>query len=141
MSGKIIGSLRFTLSKPISPQYLHILYLDSDFRLHTIFYGKDFLDESQFEIIRKNTREILIENKKNNPWLSYTCLPYELKQHKGAGGELYMDYVIVFHVNPPDFSSNKIDLTPERQFSYEREFINNLELVSDTDSDTSSNDE
>ena len=141
MSCKIIGSLRLKLSKVISPQYLHIVYLDSDLRLHAVFYGEDFLDESQFEIIRKITREILIENKKKNPWFSYTCLPYELKQRKGGGGELYMDYVVVLSVHPDDFASNKIDLLPERQFFHEREFLDTVELVSDTDSDTSSDDE
>ena len=84
--------------------------MDSVLRLLAVSCGEDFLDELQFEIIRKITREILIENKKKNPWLSYTCLPYELKQCKGEGGELYMDYVVVHSVHPDGFASNKINL-------------------------------
>ena len=85
MSGKIIGCLHFTLSRKISPQYLHIVYLDSDLNFHAVFYGNDFLSECQVETVQRLVRDVLIENKKSNSLLSYTCLPYELKQRKGVG--------------------------------------------------------
>ena len=38
------------------------------------------------------------------------CLPYELRQYKGTGGELYMDYIAVLSAHPDNFASNKFDL-------------------------------
>lgn len=141
MCGKIIGCLRYTLSRVISPQYLHIVYLDSDLRLHAAFYGNDFLDDTQLETVRMNTRNILTENKKTNSLLSCTCLPYQLRQRKGIDGDLYMDYLAAFRITPEGFSTNNIDLLLERQLFYEREFLDALELVSDEDTDSSSDEE
>ena len=64
MSGEIIGCLRFTLSRKISPQYLHIVCLGSDLNFHAVFYGNDFLNECQVETVRGLVRDVLIENKK-----------------------------------------------------------------------------
>ena len=86
-------------------------------------------------------RHVLIENKKSNLLLSYTCLPYELKQRKGVGGWLYMDYLVTFRLKSEKFLSNEIDLLPEREIFYEKEFIDGLELVSDEDSDLSSDED
>ena len=141
MSSKIIGCTFFTLSRKISPQYLHIVYLDSDLNFHTVFYGNDFLNECQVETVRRLVRDVLIENKKSNSLLSYTCLPYELKQRKGVGGCLYMDYLVAFLVSSENFLSNEIDLLPEREIFYEKEFIDGLELVSDKVSDLSSDED
>ena len=71
----------------------------------------------------------------------HTCLPYELKQRKGVGWCLYMDYLVAFSVSSKDFLSNKIDLLPEKEIFYKKEFINGLELVSHEDSDLSSDED
>ena len=97
------------------------------FCLHAVFYRDEFLDNSQQET-------------RNNPHYTYTCLPYELRNCEGLIGTLYMDYVVGFHANPEDFSANNIniDLLTNRLLCYEREYFDSLQLVSDTDSDSSS---
>ena len=141
MSGKIIRCIRFTLSRRISPQYLHTVYLDSSLNFHAGFYGNDFLNECQVETVRRLVRDVLIENKKSNSLLSCTCLLYELKQRKGVSGCLYMDYLVAFSISSKDFLSNENDLLPQREIFYEKEFIDGLELVSDKDSDLSSDED
>ena len=127
MSGKIIRCIRFTLSRRISPQYLHTVYLDSSLNFHAGFYGNDFLNECQVETVRR--------------LLSCTCLLYELKQRKGVSGCLYMDYLVAFSISSKDFLSNENDLLPQREIFYEKKFIDGLELVSDKDSDLSSDED
>ena len=123
------------------------MYLDSDLNFHAVFYGNDFLNECQVETVRRLVRDVLIENKKSNSLLFcllsclVTCLPFELKQRKGVGGCLYLDYLVAFRVSSEDFLSNKIDLLPEKEIFYEKEFIDGLELVSDEDSDLSSDED
>ena len=82
------------------------MYLDSDLNFHAVFYGNDFLNECQVETVRGLMRDVLIEKKKSNSLLSCTCLPYELKQRKGVGRCLYMDYLVPFRVSSEDFLSN-----------------------------------
>ena len=82
--------------------------MDSDLLLDVVFYGDDFLDEAQCEVVRKSSKEILINNKKNNPSFPYTCLPYELKIRRGLNGKFYIDDVVAFCGNPDDFSANEI---------------------------------
>ena len=52
-----------------------------------------------------------------------------------------MDYLVAFSVSSKDFLSNKIDLLPEKEIFYKKEFINGLELVSHEDSDLSSDED
>ena len=51
-----------------------------------------------------------------------------------------MDYEIGFIAKPGDFEQNGIDLLTDRLLSFERNFLNQLELVSDTDTDSSFDD-
>ena len=94
------------------------------FPLRAVFYGDEFLGNSQQET-------------RNNPHYTYTCLPYELRNCEGLIGTLYMDYVVGFQANPEDFSANNIniDLLTDRLLCHEREYLGSLQLVSDTDSD------
>ena len=48
-----------------------------------------------------------------------------------------MDYVIAFYVNPRDFQANGIDLLSDRILLFEREYLEGLELVSNSDSSAS----
>ena len=52
-----------------------------------------------------------------------------------------MDYLAAFRITPEGFSTNNIDLLLERQLFYEREFLDALKLVSDEDTDSSSDEE
>ena len=52
-----------------------------------------------------------------------------------------MGYLVAFRVSSEDFFSNKIDLLPEKEIFYKKEFINGLELVSDKDSDLTSDED
>ena len=52
-----------------------------------------------------------------------------------------MDYLVTFRVKSEKFLSNEIDLLPEREIFYEKEFIDGLELVPDEDSDLSSDED
>ena len=141
MSDKLLKSLQYGLSKVV-PQKLAVVWEDSLFRLHAVFYGNEFLNNSEQEIIKTNTREILIHNRKNKPNYSYTCLPYELRKQVNCayGTNLCMDYVIGFHTKSDDFEENGIDLLTDRLLSFERNFLDQLELVSDTDTISSSDD-
>ena len=51
-----------------------------------------------------------------------------------------MDYVIAFHIKSDDFELDDIDLLTNRLLSLERNFLDQLELVSNTDTDSSSDD-
>ena len=82
MSSKLLGCHRYRLSKVVSPQELIIVWEDSLFHLHIVFYGDEFLDNSQQETIRIKMREILIEDRKSNPHYTYKCLLYELRNHE-----------------------------------------------------------
>ena len=123
MSSKLLGCFRYRLSKVVSLQGLIIVWEDSLFPSHAVFYGDEFLDNSQQETIQINTREILIETRKNKPHYTYTYLPYELRNREELIGTLYMVYVVGFHANSEDFSANNIDLLIERLFCYEREYL------------------
>ena len=52
-----------------------------------------------------------------------------------------MDYLVAFRVTSEHFSSNNIDVLPDRQLFHEREFLDTLELVSDEDTGSSSDEE
>ena len=107
MSSKLLGSLQYRLRKVVS-QSLVIVWQDSLFRLHAVFYGNEFLNNFEQEIIKINMREILIHNRKNNPNYFYTCFPYELRKQENYAYKLYMDYVIDFIAKPGDFEENGI---------------------------------
>ena len=65
MSSKLLGSLQYRLSKVV-PQNLIILWQDSLFRIHAVFYSKELLSDHEREVVKVHTREILISNRKNN---------------------------------------------------------------------------
>lgn len=131
MSSKLLGCLQYRLGKVIS-QDLRIVWEDTLFRIHVVFYGNEFLNESERDVVIKNAREILIHNRKNNPEYWCTCLPYELRREKHCTSTLYMDYVILLTAKPGDFQENGIDLLPDRQLCYENNYFEGLELVSDS---------
>ena len=82
MSSKLIGCLNYKISKVINPQHFVIVWQDSQFQIHAVFYGNSFLNKSQTQIVRDSTKEILLQNRKNNPFYSYTCLPSELRNEE-----------------------------------------------------------
>ena len=88
MNSKLLGSLQYKLRRVV-PQSLVIVWQDSLFRLHAVFYGNEFLNSFEQEIIKTNTREILIHNRKNNRNYSYTCLSYELRKQENYGYTLH----------------------------------------------------
>ena len=66
---------------------------------------------------------------------------FTLRIKKASNGtNLYMDYVIAFHIKSDDFELDDIDLLTNRLLSLERNFLDQLELVSNTDTDSSSDD-
>ena len=58
-------------------------------------------------------------------------------KQKNYAYELYMDCVIGFIATTSNFEENGIDLLTDRLLSFERNFLNPLELVSDTGRDSS----
>ena len=85
----------------------------------------------------------LFQNRKNNPFYSYTCLPNDLRNEemfylKPNNMYLYMDYPIAFVAHKDDFYKNGIDLFPDALWKFECDFINGLEVLSDAGSDTDS---
>ena len=61
MSSKLIGCLNYKISKVINPQHFVIVWQDSQFRIHTVFYGNSFLNKSQTQFVRDSTKEILFK--------------------------------------------------------------------------------
>ena len=102
------------------------------FRIHAVFYGDKFLNDSKRDTFKAHSREILIHNRKNNPNYWCTCLPYGLRQEKLCGSSLYMDYVIIFAGIPCDFQENGIDLLPHSQIKLEKIYFEGPELLSDS---------
>ena len=82
MSSKLLGCLNYKISKVIKPQHFVIVWQDSQFRIRVVFYGNSFLNKSQRQIVRDSAKEILFQTRKNNPFYSYTCLPYELRNEE-----------------------------------------------------------
>ena len=99
----------------------------------------EYLNNSEQDVIKSNTKELLIHNRKNNPNYTCICLPYEFRKESNYAysTSFYMDYVIAFHTNPRDFQANGIDLVSDRLLLFEREYLEVLELVSDNDSSSS----
>ena len=82
MSSKLLGCLNYKISKVIKPQHFVIVSQDSQFRIRVVFYGNSFLSKSQRQIVRDSAKEILFQTRKNNPFYSYTCLPYQLRNEE-----------------------------------------------------------
>ena len=131
--------MQYRLSK-VTPQNLIIVWQDSLFRIHAVFYGDEFLDDHEREVVKVRIREILFSNHHNNTNYSYTCLPYELRREKHCNTSLYMDYVISFHAPPDNFQENGIDLLSDRLVCFERNYFEGIELVSDNELSSSSED-
>ena len=89
---------------------------------------------------------MLFQNTKNNPFYSYMCLPYNLRDEekfylrpkKKEEFSLCMNYVTAFVADKDDCCKNGIDLLPDTLWKFECDFMNDLEVISDTDFDTDS---
>ena len=103
MNSKLLCCLQYRLNKVVH-QNLVIVWQYTSFRIHAVFYGDKFLNDSERNFGKAHSGEILIHNRKNNPNYWCTCLPYGLRQEKLCGSSLYMDYVIIFPGNTKRFS-------------------------------------
>ena len=114
MSSKLLGCLQYRLNK-VSHQDLVTVWQDTSFRIHAVFYGDKFLNDSERDTVKAHSREILNHNRKNNPNFWCKSFSYELRQEKRCGSSLYMDYVMIFPGKSSDFQENGIDLLPHSQ--------------------------
>ena len=125
MSSKLRGCFQYRLNKVVH-QNLRTVWQDTSFRIHAVFYGDKFLNDSERDTVKGHSREILIHSRKNNPDYWFTYLPYELTQEKLCGSSLCMDYVIIFPGIPSDFQENGIDFLPDRQIKLEKYILRDL---------------
>ena len=102
MSSKLLSCFQYRLGKTVS-QDLRIVWEDTSFRVDVVFYGNDFLDESESDVVIKSACKILIHNRKNNPKYWCTCFPYELRRENHCASTLYMDYLILVTAKLGDF--------------------------------------
>ena len=131
MSSKLLSCLQYRLNKVVH-QNLVFVWQGTSFRIHAVFYGDKFLDDSERDTVKAHSREILIHDRKNSPNYWCKCLPYELRREKRCDSSLYMDYVMIFPGIPSDFQENDIDLLRHRQIMLVKIYFEGLELLSDS---------
>ena len=59
MSSKLLACLNYKILKVIKPEHFVIVWQDSQFRIHAVFYQNSFLNKSQRQIVWDSAKEIL----------------------------------------------------------------------------------
>ena len=65
MSSKLLGCLEYCLYK-LFPLRFQTVWLDTSFRIHAIFYGNEFFEGPEVDLVKGHVRDILIDNRKRN---------------------------------------------------------------------------
>ena len=110
MSSKLLGCLEYCLYK-LFPLRFQTVWLDTSFRIHAIFYGNEFFEGPEVDLVKGHVRDILIDNRKRNVNFWCTFLPYELKKENNFSYSLYMDYIKLLKIHHSYFDENGIDVS------------------------------
>ena len=92
-----------------------MIWLDTSFRIHAIFYGDEFFKRAEVDLVKEHARDILIDNRKRNVNFWSTFLPYGLKKEKNFSYSLYMDYIISLKIHPSYIDENGIDISLQNE--------------------------
>ena len=114
MSSKLLGCLWYRLYK-LFPLRFQMIWLDTSFRIHAIFYGNEFFKRAEVDLVKEHARDILIDNRKRNVNFWSTFLPYGLKKEKNFSYSLYMDYIISLKIHPSYIDENEIDISLQNE--------------------------
>ena len=133
MSSKLLGCLQYRFEMVVPQINFKTIWKDASLRIHTVFYGNEYLSDSEQKAIKVNVWEIFIHNRKNNPNYWCACFPNEFNNGANSSSfPWYVDYAIVSLANPNNFQENGVDLLPDWQLFWEKSYLEKLEIVSDS---------